>query len=157
MKNTLKIIHDEKIIQMDRTFEKLARNARSDEYALLQSVRKDYPAYRVETRHIKKNAAMEHYKGLTYGFMREHILLSMASGDKRATLEEFEEQLWLSSCHSKKYSAIKHWFLEKYPEVKVYGVKKLDEVAVVKSLISFPTFKATSAAMENAGNQAIAD
>ena len=89
MKNTLKLIHDKQIIQMDRTFEKLAQNARSDEYALLQSVRRDYPNYRVTTRHIKKNTATEHYKGLKYDFMRSYILWTLSKGDTRATLEEF--------------------------------------------------------------------
>lgn len=58
---------------MDKTFSKLAENARSEEYSILQSVRKDYPDYIVTKREIKKNSAQEHYKGLTYDYMRRYI------------------------------------------------------------------------------------
>lgn len=135
MKNTLKLIHDKQIIQMDRTFEKLAQNARSDEYALLQSVRRDYPNYRVTTRHIKKNTATEHYKGLKYDFMRSYILWTLSKGDTRATLEEFDEMIFFSKCHSKRYSKIKKWFLDTYPEVKEYGMKTIPEEIQTVSMI----------------------
>ena len=42
MKNTLKINHENKAIVMDRTFAKFAEDTRSEEYAHLQQVRKDY-------------------------------------------------------------------------------------------------------------------
>lgn len=66
MTNTLKINYTNHTIIMDRTFAKLAQNARSDEYALLQEVRKDYPNYTVVQRSIRKNAKKKTYSGLTY-------------------------------------------------------------------------------------------
>lgn len=48
MKNTLKIDHSKKTIVMDRTFAKLSENTRSEEYAHLQQVRRDYPNYLVQ-------------------------------------------------------------------------------------------------------------
>ena len=65
MKNTLRINHENKTIVMDRTFAKFAENTRSDEYAHLQQVRRDYPDYTVTTRTIKRNPEKETYKGLT--------------------------------------------------------------------------------------------
>ena len=70
MKNTLKINHTNSTIVMDRTFAKLAENTMSAEYAHLQQVRKDYPAYTVVRRTIKRNANKESYKGLTYEYFR---------------------------------------------------------------------------------------
>ena len=63
MKNTLKIDRENALIIMDRTFAKLSENTRSEEYAHLQQVRKDYPTYKVTTRQIKKNPNKETYKG----------------------------------------------------------------------------------------------
>ena len=45
------------------------------EYAHLQSVRRDYPDYAVITRQIKKNSNKKVYKGLTYDYMRDYIIL----------------------------------------------------------------------------------
>lgn len=59
MKNTLKIDRNKKMIIMDRTFAKLSEDTRSEEYAHLQSVRRDYPTYTVVRREIKKNPSKE--------------------------------------------------------------------------------------------------
>ena len=45
MKNTLTINPKRKEIIMDRTFAKLSMDTRSEEYAHLQAVRRDYPDY----------------------------------------------------------------------------------------------------------------
>lgn len=50
MKNSIKLNHEKGLIIMDKTFSKLAENARSEEYSILQSVRKDYPDYIVTKR-----------------------------------------------------------------------------------------------------------
>ena len=66
MKNTLRINFDTKTIIMDRTFAKKSKDTRSDEYIHLQTVRKDYPDYRVITRTIKKNPDKKTYRGLSF-------------------------------------------------------------------------------------------
>ena len=53
MKNTLKLDHAKRTIVMDRTFAKFAVNTMSQEYAHLQTVRQDYPEYKVVQRKIK--------------------------------------------------------------------------------------------------------
>ena len=77
MKNILKINHEKGIITMDRTFAKRAENTMSDEYAHLQSVRRDYPKYTVIRREIKKNPNKECWKGLTYEYMEKYIYKSL--------------------------------------------------------------------------------
>ena len=59
MKNTLKLDRSKGLIIMDRTFAKLSENTRSEEYAHLQQVRRDYPTYTVVLRQIKKNPNKE--------------------------------------------------------------------------------------------------
>ena len=126
MKNTLKLNHENRTIVMDRTFAKRSENTRSEEYAHLQQVRQDYPTYEVIRRQIRTNPKKESYKGLTYEYMEDYILTHGSAEDIRKNLAEYEELLLLSECHSRsrRYPAIKRWFLEMYPEVVNYGSVK---------------------------------
>ena len=126
MKNTLKIDFDEKLIIMDRTFAKNVTNTASAEYAHLQEVRKDYPKFTVVTRQIKKNPNKESYKGLTYEYMRFYIFTHETAENRKKVLADFEELVLISQCHSqsKRYPVIKNWFLDKYPEIKEFGMPK---------------------------------
>ena len=126
MKNTLKIDFNKKQIIMDRTFAKNVTNTASDEYKHLQEVRKDYPKFTVVTRQIKKNPNKESYKGLTYDYMIDYIMKYEPAETRKAVLVEFDDMMFISKCHSqsKRYPAIKNWFLIKYPEVKQFGISK---------------------------------
>jgi hypothetical protein len=123
MKNTLKIDHTHGLLIMDRTFAKNAENTRSEEYAHLQAVRKDYPDYTVTLKTIKKNPNKESYKGLTYDYMEDYIL---AHGSEEEILEnfaEYKELRLIAKCHSRsmRYPTIKRWFLEKYPAIEDFA------------------------------------
>lgn len=132
MKNTLKINHESALIIMDRTFAKRAENTRSEEYTHLQKVRQDYPAYKVITKTIKKNEKKESYKGLTYEYMRQYIEKYEPIKTRKDVLDEFKKQIDISRCHSKRYPAIKQWFLDQYPVVEQFGMPKLesDEISL---------------------------
>lgn len=124
MKNTLRLNHDTRTIVMDKTFAKFAENTMSEEYAHLQRVRMDYPTYTVERRRITRNAAKECYRGLTYTYMKDYILSHGTEED----LHTYEEMKLISKCHSKafRYPTIKAWFLDRFPEIKAFGVKEND-------------------------------
>ena len=124
MKNTLKINHENKAIVMDRTFAKFAENTRSDEYAHLQQVRRDYPDYAVTVRTIKRNAEKETYKGLTYEYMEDYILRHESEENALAIIKEFNELRTISKCHKQglRYPTIKKWFLNKYPEIVDFAI-----------------------------------
>ena len=126
MKNTLKVDRNNGLIIMDRTFAKLSENTRSEEYAHLQQVRKDYPTFTVITRTIKKNPNKECYKGLTYEYMMEYIMKHEPAETRRTVLAELDDMIFISQCHSqaKRYPVIKKWFLEKYPEIVKFGMPK---------------------------------
>ena len=121
MKNTLRLNHDARTIVMDKTFAKFAADTMSPEYAHLQRVRLDYPTYTVEQRHIKKAPAKECYRGLTYTYMKDYIA-SHGTPEDKAT---FDEMKLISECHSKayRYPTIKAWFLERFPEIKQFGIR----------------------------------
>lgn len=126
MTNYLKVLHDTNVLLMDKAFAKNSSIVGSDEYNLLQDARKAYPEYKVQTRKIKKNKAKECYKGLTYDFMEDYILTHELAETVDEVWNEFSELLLISQCHSTafRYPVIKRWFLDKYPEIKKYGMPK---------------------------------
>lgn len=126
MKNTLKIDFENSRLVMDRTFAKNVQNTNSEEYRHLQQVRRDYPTFTVTTRTCKPNPNKESYKGLTYDYMIDYIMKYEPAETRKAVLVEFDDMMFISKCHSqsKRYPAIKNWFLNRYPEVKQFGISK---------------------------------
>jgi hypothetical protein len=124
MKNALMIDFDTKTIIMDRTFAKKVKDTRSDEYSHLQNVRKDYPDYRVTTRHIKRNPNKKTYNGLTYEYMENYILNHGDDEAVQKALAEYRNLRLIAKCHGKGkgYPVIKQWFLEKYDEIEDFGM-----------------------------------
>ncbi len=119
MKNTLKVDFSNNLIIMDRTFAKLCEDTNSGEYAKLQSVRKDYPDFKVLTRTIKRNPDKNTYKGLTYAYMEKYILNSGNDDEVKEALSEYRKLREIGECHKgKSYPVIKKWFLERYPEIE---------------------------------------
>ena len=131
MKNTLKLDHAKRTIVMDRTFAKYAANTMSTEYAHLQTVRQDYPEYKVVQRKIKRSKTKECYRGLTYEYMEEYIKTHGSKEERVINLAEFEEKKLISFCHStsRRYPTIKKWFLAKYPEVMEFGMSDEEKKA----------------------------
>ena len=124
-KSTLKVKYAEGIIEMNTTFAKMMQNPLSDEYALLQKTRMDFPTFAVRTRQIKSNPHKDTYKGLTYEYMRDYIILHTAPENEAEAVAEFDEMVLISKCHGKslRYPTIKKWFLAKYPAVAQFGVE----------------------------------
>ena len=129
MKVMLKVDHENGRIVMNRTFANLAANVFSEEYKILQGARQDYPTYVVVRRTIKKNPNRECYRGLTYDYMREYIILHSSREEEMAAIAEFDNQIHISKCHSncRRYPVVKAWFLQKYPEVKEFGSFRLQD------------------------------
>ena len=124
MTNYAKLDHVNHRIVMDRTFAKNAEILGSDAYKMLQLCRQDYPTYTVVRREIKRNTNQEHYRGLTYEYMREYIKGHESPEEVVEVLEYFNEMQLLAACHSraKRYPVIKSWFLSRYPEVAQFGM-----------------------------------
>lgn len=132
MANGLKIVHEKNTIEMSKAFSKASGNPQSQEYVLLQRVRRDYPDYDLVTRSIKKKASQEHYAGLTYDYMETYIMSHGEMEERMANLKDFNQLRLIAQCHSKarSFPFIRSWFLDTYPEVKEFGTKiakNLDE------------------------------
>ena len=124
MTNTLTLNHANRTIVMDRTFAKHAIDTRSEEYAHLQMVRRDYPNYQVVQRHIRTNSNKNTYKGLSYDYMEDYIMTHGSNETRVANYKEYSEMRLIAECHGKafRYPVIKSWFLEKYPEIAEFGM-----------------------------------
>ena len=118
-KSKIMVKYAEGVIEMNTTFAKMMQNPLSDEYALLLKTRQDFPTFTVSTREIKRNPNKDTYKGLTYEYMKNYIILHSSSEEKDTAVAEFDEKILISKCHGThlRYPTIKKWFLEKYPEV----------------------------------------
>ncbi len=119
----IKVNYSEGKIVLSSAFAKKCFTPCTAEYALLQSVRNDNPGFVLETRQFKTNTKQEHYRGLTYGYMRDYI--SSHEKDPKPILDELDDQIGISKCHSlhKRYPTIKAWFLKRYPEIAEFGIE----------------------------------
>ena len=118
-KSRMRVFYAEGIIEMNTTFAKMMQNPLSDEYALLQKTRMDFPTFAVRTRQIKSNPHKDTYKGLTYEYMRDYIILHTAPEKETEAVAEFDEMILISKCHGKtlRYPTIKKWFLASTPRL----------------------------------------
>ena len=135
MRGKLVVKYAESVIEMSREFAKYAAYVGSEEYNLLQQTRRDYPTYTVVRKQIKKNKNTEHHKGLTYGYMENYI--ESHDDEKKTIMKEYKEMRLISDCHSVRYPVVKNWFLDKYPEIKQFGMPKPEEETVAAEGIPF--------------------
>ncbi len=112
-------------IIITRKFADKASDPRTQEYAMLQQVRRDYPYLTVRKHTIKKNPNKECYRGLTYEYMKEFIKTYESKANVEKVLAEFEELIFISKGHSKgyRYPTIKKWFIDKYPNFATFGME----------------------------------
>jgi excinuclease UvrABC ATPase subunit len=105
------------------------RNPLSEEYALLQRTRQDFPTFMVRTRKIKSNPMKDTYKGLTYEYMKMYIKKYEPKETKEEMLKYLDDQILISKCHGQRlrYPTIKKWFLAKYPEVAKFGIDETED------------------------------
>lgn len=149
-KSKLSVKYAEGVIEMNTTFAKMMQNPLSDEYALLQKTRMDFPTFAVRTRQIKSNPKKDTYKGLTYEWMRNHIATHEPEGIVEEKLKAFDEKVYISKCHgqSLRYPTIKKWFLAQYPDVAKFGAVEVETQEETKSqnVVPFNTAKNTEEA-----------
>ena len=134
-KSKLMVKYAEGVIEMNTTFAKEMRNPLSEEYALLQRTRLDFPTFAVRRRQIKSNPHKDTYKGLTYEYMRDYIILHTTPEKEAEAVAEFDEMVLISKCHGQRlrYPTIKKWFLDKYPAVVLFGMTESELAAYKKA------------------------
>lgn len=73
------------------------------------------------------------YHSLTYRYMEDYIASHGSTEDRRI----YDEKKLISECHSKsfRYPVIKSWFLERFPEIKTFGVPVTEEEAETEATV----------------------
>ena len=129
MKTPIKIKGNEIVIS--KSFAKKAYCFGTPEYEMLQAVRRDYPEFKVVLREINKNTKVDHYKGLSYDYMKWYIGQYETQEKKELMLKALDEMIDISKCHStgKRYATIRNWFLKSYPAVKEFGMPQATPAA----------------------------
>lgn len=128
--NPARFDHANNRIVLYKWFSEKAKNPKSKEYKILIGYIKNLPNYEVVVReNIDTNSNQEHYKGLSYDYMKEYIKRFEPVETRDAVLKELDDKLFISECHSKayRYPEIKNWFLKKYPEIVNYGMPTINE------------------------------
>ena len=127
MSNNIRINDKNHTIELTKKFATAAKRFGTPEYEDLQTVRRDYPRYRIEIKTPAKKA--DCFKGLTYNYMKFYI-----ESHKTELLEDFfilcgktadgEDQEFAAAAT---YGETKKWFLEQFPELKIQR-KTIDEI-----------------------------
>lgn len=151
-KSKLKVYYADGVIKMNTTLAKEMRNPLSDEYILLQRTRQDFPTFAVRRRKINSNPKKDTYKGLTYEWMRNHIVTHEPEDVRQEKLDAFDEMVYISQCHkaSLRYPTIKKWFLETYPDVAKFGMQATEEAAPEENKAQEQTSNSTVLSMATA-------
>ena len=132
MAKGIKIDIAENAIIVSKSIEKKASKIGSTEYKEFQKIKAENAGYDVVVREIKKNTSKKTYAGLTYDYMRSYIMTHEDRKNIIPVLHELDELIMISQCHSKgyKYPVIKNWFLERYAEIKEYGMEPIEQADV---------------------------
>lgn len=130
----LKVNHQTRTIEMNKTFADKASRFGSDEYDALMLAREQNPGYtmKVITRKTTKSDKPS-YKGLTYEYMEKYILAHDNENQKimneylelRAMTDEAEDALLESAT----YQEMKDWFLDKFPAIAEFHQKREELLA----------------------------
>lgn len=122
--NGIKVINKNRVIEITKKFEKAASYYGTDEYNVLQAIRRDYPEYRVMVKKTAKKTK-DTCKGLTYRYMELYIknhddnegsIMEMYR-NRREKGDEVEEKPYT-------YAQMKKWFLETYPGMAEFSKNK---------------------------------
>ena len=117
--NPARIDYANKQIILYKWFAEKAKNPKNKEYKMLVEYVKSFPNFEVVIRvDINANSNQEHYKGLTYDYMKEYINRFEPVETRDAVLKELDDKLFISECHSKAY---------RYPEIVNYGMPTVDK------------------------------
>ena len=128
-KSRLSVKYAKSVIEVNTIFAKMMENPRSDEYELLQKIKRENPGFTVSRRQIKSNPKKDTYKGLTYEYMKKYIKLHETKEEAEKVIAYLEDQILISKCHGQRlrYPTIKKWFLAKYPEVAKFGIDETED------------------------------
>ena len=127
--NNITLSNATRSIELSKKFAAAAAKYGTEEYRMLQEVRRDYPGFKVVdvARKASKNARNT-YKGLTYEYMEKYI--AGHDDEEKSIMLEYmmlrgeSEEAEDAFAESASYQEIKDWFLDTFPAVVEYHEKR---------------------------------
>ena len=119
-----KVIERTRTIEVSKVFHKAAQRFGTEEYRMLQEVRRDYPGYAVAVRQVKsanRGAAHE----LTYKRMEDYIKKHDETGAIKKEFDTLRGKTEESAFYgAATHEEVEEWFLATYPEVAGFEKKR---------------------------------
>lgn len=128
MKNTVrgyKIDFATNTLYMNYKFASAAAQFGTDEYKLIQDIRKDFPNIRVVTRAGRNAKTCNANKRLTYANMVNYIRVQDNVAELMAAFAIVKEE---SKCEASPYAFVRNWFVKQFPnyqKCKVFDGEKI--------------------------------
>ena len=126
----IQINHKNNTIEMTKKFYTESCKFGTEEYKMLQEVRRDYPGYTPVVAKNKKssNDTLDIFKGLNLEYMELYIMKH--DDEDKSIMAEFkmmraeDDASKAISAKSESFLTIREWFLDKYPEVREFHEKR---------------------------------
>lgn len=109
-------------IELSKKFAKAACQYGTEEYRMLQEVRRDYPGFKVvEVSRKNSKSNKNTFKGLTYEYMEAYISTHDEDGAKMrkfAILTGSKKSEDTKVMKAASYQQVKNWFLAEFEEIQ---------------------------------------
>jgi len=125
MKKGYKIDFSNNTIYMNYKFAKASAQYGTDEYKLLQDIRRDLPQIKIVTRAGRKTKTCNANKRFTYANMEKYICVQDNADELMAAFAIAKEE---SKCAPSPYAFVRDWFVKQFPnyqECKVFEREKV--------------------------------
>ena len=127
---SIQINHKNNTIEMTKKFYNESCKFGTDEYKMLQEVRRDYPGYTPVVAKSKKssNDMLDVFKGLNLEYMELYIMKH--DDEEKSVMAEFkmmraeDDASKAVGAKAESFLTIREWFLDKYPEVREFHEKR---------------------------------
>ena len=126
----IQINHKNNTIEMTKKFYTESCKFGTEEYKMLQEVRRDYPGYAPVVAKNKKssNDTLDIFRGLNLEYMELYIMKH--DDEEKSIMAEFkmmraeDDASKAVGAKSESFLTIREWFLDKYPEVREFHEKR---------------------------------
>ena len=132
MKKGYEIDFTTNTLYMNYKFAKATKEYGTEEYKILQNIRKDLPNIKVVKRAGRKQTSCNASKRLTYKNMQDYI---MAQENHEQLLASFLLARIESKCAKSPYAFVRDWFIKQFPnykECKVFEEKVVSLAAAAQ-------------------------
>ena len=127
---SIQINHKNNTIEMTKKFYNESCKYGTDEYKMLQEVRRDYPGYTPVVAKTKKSSedTLDIFKGLNLEYMELYIMKH--DDEEQSIMAEFkmlraeDDASKAAGAKSESYLMIRDWFLNKYPAFREFYEKR---------------------------------